>query len=117
MRGSRQELRLPAFQWYTPLWAATEAMLAGRYDDAERLVAEAEESGRRAGDRNAELFASMVRFNARIQREDFDETDLEFASRTRSPTQRQESPTAAHMPGSWPVSAKPSEPARSSGPR
>ena len=67
-----QELRLPAFQWYTPLWAATEAMLAGRYDDAERLVAEAEESGRRAGDRNAELFASMVRFNARIQREDFE---------------------------------------------
>ena len=75
-----EELRLPAFQWYTPLWAATEAMLAGRYDDAERLVAEAEESGRRAGDRNAELFASMVRFNARIQREDFEQTDLEFAS-------------------------------------
>ncbi|MGZ4287662.1 MAG: ATP-binding protein [Solirubrobacteraceae bacterium] len=73
-----QELRLPAFQWYTPLWAATEAMLAGRYDEAERLVAEAEESGRRAGDRNAELFTSMVRFNARIEREDFDETDFEF---------------------------------------
>ncbi len=74
-----QALRLPAFQWYTPLWAATEAMLAGRYDEAERLVAEAEESGRRAGDRNAELFAIMVRFCARIEREDFDEADVEFA--------------------------------------
>ena len=73
-----EELRLPAFQWYTPLWAATEAMLAGRYDEADRLVAEAEESGKRAGDRNAELFASMVRFCARIEREDFDETDIEF---------------------------------------
>jgi tetratricopeptide (TPR) repeat protein len=73
-----QELRLLAFQWYTPLWAATEAMLAGRYADAARLAAEAEESGQRAGDRNAELFASMVRFCARIEREAYDETDFEF---------------------------------------
>ena len=72
------ELRLPAFQWYTPLWAATEAMLAGRYDDAERLATDAEESGQRAGDRNAELFASMVRFCAQIEREAFDEVDLAF---------------------------------------
>ena len=34
-----EELRLPAFEWYTPLWAATEAMLAGRYEDVERLSA------------------------------------------------------------------------------
>ena len=40
-----EELRLPIFQWYTPLWAAVEAMLAGRFDDAERLSAEAEEAG------------------------------------------------------------------------
>ncbi len=60
-----EELRLPVFQWYTPLWAAIEAMLAGRYDDvgtAERRTAE--EAGMRAGDRNAELFAGMVRFCA-----------------------------------------------------
>ena len=31
------ELRLPAFQWYTPLWAAVEALLAGRFEEAERL--------------------------------------------------------------------------------
>jgi DNA-binding SARP family transcriptional activator len=73
-----EELRLPVFQWYTPLWAAVEAMLAGRYDDAERMVAEAEEAGLRAGDRNAELFTGMVRFCAQLQREAFDETDVEF---------------------------------------
>ena len=48
-----KELRFPAFEWYTPLWGATEAMLAGRYDEADRLVAEAEESGKRAGIRDA----------------------------------------------------------------
>ena len=73
-----EELRLPVFQWYTPLWAAVEAMLAGRYDDVERLSAEAEEAGLRAGDRNAELFAGMVRFCAQLEREAFDEIDIEF---------------------------------------
>ena len=73
-----EELRLPAFQWYTPLWAAVDAMLAGRYDEAERLAAEAEEAGRRAGDRNAELFRTLVRFGVQIQREAFDEADIEF---------------------------------------
>jgi hypothetical protein len=73
-----EELRLPVFQWYTPLWASVRAMLAGRYDDAERLCAEAEESGRRAGDRNATLFAGMVRFCAQAEREAFDEVDIAF---------------------------------------
>ena len=73
------ELRLPAFQWYTPLWAAVEAMLAGRYDDAERLGNEAREVGVRAGDRNAELFVAMVEFCGSLQREAYEETALEFA--------------------------------------
>jgi tetratricopeptide (TPR) repeat protein len=72
------ELRLPAFQWYTPLWAAVEAMLAGRYEEAERLASEAEELGTRAGDRNAELFPPMVVFCARLEREALDETDFAF---------------------------------------
>jgi tetratricopeptide (TPR) repeat protein len=72
------ELRLPAFQWYTPLWAAIDASLAGRYDEAERLVGEAEEAGMRAGDRNAELFAGMVRFCAQLEREAFEEIPLDF---------------------------------------
>ena len=73
-----EELRLPAFQWYTPLWAATDAMLAGRYEDAERLTAEAEEAGMRAGDRNAGVLGSIVRFCAQLEREAFDEMDLAF---------------------------------------
>jgi tetratricopeptide (TPR) repeat protein len=72
------ELRLGAFQWYTPLWAAVEAMLAGRYDDAERLATAAEEAGARAGDRNAELFASMVRVCEKLQRQAFEEIPLDF---------------------------------------
>jgi DNA-binding SARP family transcriptional activator/tetratricopeptide (TPR) repeat protein len=73
-----QELDLPAFQWYTPLWAATEAILAGRYEDAERLSSEAERAGLQAGDRNAQLFAGMVRFCGQLEREAFDEIDIEF---------------------------------------
>ncbi len=73
-----EELRLPAFQWYTPLWAAVEAVLAGRYGDADRLSAQAEEAGVRAGDRNAELFAGMVRFCGQLEREAFDEIDVAF---------------------------------------
>jgi DNA-binding SARP family transcriptional activator/tetratricopeptide (TPR) repeat protein len=73
-----EALRLPAFRWYTPLWAAVEAMLAGRYDDAERLASAAEEAGLRAGDRNAELFTGMVRFCGQLQREAFEELPLDF---------------------------------------
>ncbi len=73
-----EELRLPAFQWYTPLWAAVQAMLAGRFDAAERLGAEAQEAGLRAGDRNAALFVGMVRFCAQLERETFDEIDTAF---------------------------------------
>ena len=40
------ELRLPAFQWYAPLWAATEATLAGRFAEAERLRRRGARGGR-----------------------------------------------------------------------
>ncbi len=73
-----EELRLPAFQWYTPLWAAVQAMLAGHHEDADGLSFEAEEAGLRAGDRNAELFAGMVRFCGQLEREAFDEIDVGF---------------------------------------
>jgi DNA-binding SARP family transcriptional activator/RecA/RadA recombinase len=73
-----EELRLPAFQWYTPLWRAVQATLDGRYDAAERLGAEAEQAGVRAGDRNATLFVGLVRFCAQLQREAFGEMDIAF---------------------------------------
>lgn len=73
-----EELRLPVFQWYTPLWESVEAMLSGRYADAERLCTEAEEAGARAGDRNAGLSVGIVRFCAQFEREAFDEMDVAF---------------------------------------
>jgi DNA-binding SARP family transcriptional activator/RecA/RadA recombinase len=73
-----EELRLPVFAWYTPLWRAAQAMLGGRYDEAQRLSAEAEEAGVRAGDRNAALFVGLVRFCAQIEREAYGEMDTAF---------------------------------------
>jgi DNA-binding SARP family transcriptional activator/tetratricopeptide (TPR) repeat protein len=72
------DLRLPAFQWYTPLWSAVDAMLAGRSEEAERLILEAEEAGLRAGDRNATLSANLVRFSEQLQREAYPEGDIAF---------------------------------------
>jgi tetratricopeptide (TPR) repeat protein len=72
-------LRLPAFQWYTPLWQAVEAMLAGRFAEAERLCAEAARAGAAAGDRNAELFGLMVEFTMHLMRGEFAAPDLDFA--------------------------------------
>jgi tetratricopeptide (TPR) repeat protein len=72
------ELRLPGFQWYTPLWDATVAMLAGRYEEAENLTVEAEQAGMRAGDRNAGILAPIVRFCGQLEREAFDEMDAAF---------------------------------------
>ena len=74
------ELHLPSFEWYTPLWAAVDAMLAGRLEDAEALRLEAEEAGLRAGDRNAVGSAAMVRFCEQLQREAYDEGDIAFVA-------------------------------------
>jgi DNA-binding SARP family transcriptional activator len=72
------ELRLPNFQWYTPLWAAVEALLAGRYEEADGLTEDAKEQGVRAGDRNAELFADMLVFTGQLERGEFDQVDIAF---------------------------------------
>lgn len=72
------DLRLPTFEWYTPLWSAVDAMLAGRAEEAERLSLAAREAGLRAGDRNADLSVTMVRFCDHAQREIYDEGDLAF---------------------------------------
>jgi len=74
------ELRLPSFEWYTPLWAAVDAMLAGRSEEAEALCLEAEEAGRRAGDRNAGGTVAIVRFCEQLQREAYDEGDIAFVA-------------------------------------
>ena len=51
------ELRLPGYQWWTPMWQAMLAILRGRFGEGERLGAAAVEIGHRAGDRVADLFA------------------------------------------------------------
>jgi DNA-binding SARP family transcriptional activator len=51
------ELRLPGYQWWTPMWGAMLAFLEGRLDDARELREEAVAIGRRASDRVAELFS------------------------------------------------------------
>jgi DNA-binding SARP family transcriptional activator/tetratricopeptide (TPR) repeat protein len=50
------ELRMPAFTWYVPLWRAALAIFEGRYDEGQMLADEALAAGRRAEDANAEIF-------------------------------------------------------------
>jgi tetratricopeptide (TPR) repeat protein len=66
---------MPAFTWYTPLWAAVEAVHAGRYDEAAELRERARAEGSRAGDRNAVLFAEMLIAAEAMLRLRFDELD------------------------------------------
>jgi tetratricopeptide (TPR) repeat protein len=70
------ELRVPAYTWYTTLWAAVDALNAGRLGAAAELRERARAEGTRGGDRNAELFASMLGFEERIVRRDFAGLDL-----------------------------------------
>jgi hypothetical protein len=70
------ELALPAYQWYGPLWRAVDATLAGRYDEGERLGDEALVLGRRAGDPNAELFREMLAYHAIEQQATFHAFDI-----------------------------------------
>ena len=55
-------LRLPAYQWWGPMWRSTLAIAAGRVAEAERLIAEFEDVGERTGDRNALLYGEIQRF-------------------------------------------------------
>ncbi|MDX6541706.1 MAG: hypothetical protein QOI71_3316, partial [Gaiellales bacterium] len=72
------ELRVPAFTWYTALWAAVDALHAGHLDEAAVLRERARREGADAGDRNAWLFAEMLLFEESIMREDFARIDLEW---------------------------------------
>ncbi len=54
-------LRLPAYDWYVPMWRATLALLAERLEEAERLSEEGASIGRSAHDDNAELLFEVQR--------------------------------------------------------
>ena len=62
------ELRLPGYQWWDPMWSAMLTLLQGRLADAERLRDRALKIGRRAGDKVAELFAWIQQFYASWER-------------------------------------------------
>jgi AAA ATPase domain/Bacterial transcriptional activator domain len=55
-------LRLPAYQWWGPMWRSTLEIAAGRIDEAERLIAGFAAVGARTGDRNALLYVEIQRF-------------------------------------------------------
>jgi tetratricopeptide (TPR) repeat protein len=69
-------LRLPAFQWYAPMWRAAVAALQGRHDEARQLAGEAAALAARAGDPNGELFRHMVSLTVLIQGRRFDDEEL-----------------------------------------
>jgi len=69
------ELRLPAYRWYAPLWAAVRAEHEGRFAEALELVGQARIDGGRAADRNAELFCEMLVTGEAMLRGSMDEAD------------------------------------------
>jgi tetratricopeptide (TPR) repeat protein len=73
-----EQLRLPAYGWYEPVWRATLAALDGRFEEAQRLADQARSEGARAGDANADLFAEMLGHFTRILTRRFADMDLEF---------------------------------------
>jgi tetratricopeptide (TPR) repeat protein len=82
-----EEARLPAYQWYAPMWRATLALLEGHPNDARRLWSQARALGARAGDANAESFFGIVdSSHLPVEQGCFDRVDLDFhRQRTHSP--------------------------------
>jgi tetratricopeptide (TPR) repeat protein len=74
------EQRLPMFTWYAPLWAAVDALHAGRFDEAARLRGVARDVGERAGERNSDLFDRMLEFHTQAMKNDFAAVDVAFVS-------------------------------------
>jgi DNA-binding SARP family transcriptional activator len=74
-------LRLPSYMWYEPLWQASLAALRADWDRAERLIAQAEQAGTDAGDRNAPLFGWGLRAAMRLARHQFTDEDLQKIER------------------------------------
>lgn len=71
----------PSYRWYGPLWDAALAALRANWEQAETLLAVAEQANMQARDRNAPLFASGLRLAMRLTRHQFADEDLETAER------------------------------------
>jgi DNA-binding SARP family transcriptional activator len=70
-----ERLGLPAWSWYVPLWRGCRAIMAGRYDEARALAAEAGRVGQRAGDANAARSAWIQEVAILFEQRRFDELD------------------------------------------
>ena len=66
-----RQLRLPAYEWYVPLWRGALAALRGELAEAEPKLGEAVRIGTLSGDRNVEL-ADQVRLVIHCMRGDFE---------------------------------------------
>jgi DNA-binding SARP family transcriptional activator/tetratricopeptide (TPR) repeat protein len=71
------DVALPHFQWYVPVWRGTLAMLAGRWDDARELADRALTLARRADDPNGALFVGIQREHLQFTQRRLDEIDRE----------------------------------------
>ena len=73
------ELRLPSFQWYTPLWSAVEALLAGRFEEAERTGSRRRRS-KACGRATATPSCSprCCVFTGQLERGEFEQVDIAF---------------------------------------
>jgi DNA-binding SARP family transcriptional activator/tetratricopeptide (TPR) repeat protein len=74
-REHARALRLPGFAWYAELWAAVDALHAGRFAEAAEFRAAAHRAGVVAGDRNADVFDEMLEFETSILRDDVSSCD------------------------------------------
>jgi DNA-binding SARP family transcriptional activator/DNA polymerase III delta prime subunit len=66
-------LRLPSYQWWAPMWRGMLATSEGRFTDAERLIDQFAELGRRTLDANAELHLEIQRWSLNLNSERYDE--------------------------------------------
>jgi tetratricopeptide (TPR) repeat protein len=62
-------LRQPLSQWYVPLFRGARALLEGRFEDSERLAAQALEMGERAHSANARMMADFTQLTEAYRQE------------------------------------------------
>jgi hypothetical protein len=70
-----ERLGVAAWSWYVPLWRGCRAAMAGRYDEARALGADAARIGTRAGDANAARDVWIQETSMLFEQERFDELD------------------------------------------
>ena len=61
-QAAAQALRHPLYTWYVPLWRGMRALAEGRFADCAAALAQAAETGERAGSANAEMLVVTQRW-------------------------------------------------------